>query len=347
MNDNKSPHAFILGCERSGSTWLSNVLDAHPGIEFFMEPFADYADLFRGLPNRNFHTGHKNDAMAKVVSENWEYLQRVKYTLFYNRKRGLHWKNIDSLVISGLQIIGLPKRIEQFQLLNMNLNNVPIQWQSKKTEIPTITVTKELRLNFKVGLIQRVFPQAKFIIIARHPGAQVASIMKLFQRGHLGELRKSLHSLYGDLRDSEYRVKYLAYFKALGGDPEMRELLLLWWLINYETLIKDCKRYGVDYKVVFNEDLSIYPDEQYQEILSFVGLDFHPTVRAYLTHSTVDSQRRGNNSVISPVDTVRDSSRYSKEAISKLDDEMNLSITGLYERFDVIDELCRYGESGR
>ena len=342
MNENTSPHAFILGCERSGSTWLSNVLDAHPGIEFFMEPFADYADLFPGLPSRNIHLNHENDALAKVVSEDWEHLQRVKYTLFYNRKRNLYWKKIDRLVISGLQIIGLSKRIKQFQLLNMNLNNVPIKWQSKKTAMPTLTVTKELRLNFKVGLIQRVFPQAKFIIIARHPGAQVASIMKLFQRGHLGELRKSLHSLYGDLRKSKYKVKYLAYFKELGGDPDMRELLLLWWLINYETLIEDCKRYGVDYKVVFNEDLSTYPAEHYQEILSFIGLDFHPAVRAYLAHSTVDSQRRDNNSVISPVDTIRDSSRYSKEAISNLDNEMGFSIANLYSRFNICTELSRY-----
>lgn len=347
MNDNTAPHVFILGCERSGSTWLSNVLDAHPDIEFFMEPFADYAGLFRGLPNRNFHIDHKNNDAAKVVSDNWAYLQRVKYSLFYNRKKSPYWKKIDRLVISGLQVMGFPKRVRQFQLLNMNLNNVPIQWQTKKTKIPTLTVTKELRLNFKVGLIQRVFPQAKFLIIIRHPGAQVASIMKLFQRGHLGELRESLRSLYGDLTNSDYKVKYLDYFKSLGSNPEIRELLLLWWLINYETLIEDCKRYCVDYKVVFNEDLSTYPIEQYKEILSFIGLGFHPAVRAYLTHSTMDPKRRCNNSLIPPVDTVRDSLKYSKEAISKLDDEMNSNIAKLYECFDVVEELSRYARTGK
>ena len=43
MADRSMRPVFILGCERSGSTWLGNIFDAHADVEFWMEPFADYA----------------------------------------------------------------------------------------------------------------------------------------------------------------------------------------------------------------------------------------------------------------------------------------------------------------
>jgi hypothetical protein len=43
---------FILGCG-GGSTWVSNILDAHPSVDFYMEPFADYAGIF-GFPEGMF-----------------------------------------------------------------------------------------------------------------------------------------------------------------------------------------------------------------------------------------------------------------------------------------------------
>ena len=99
MNKNNPAHAFILGCERSGSTWLSNVLDAHPDIEFFMEPFADYADLFPGFAGRNLYIEHQSDAMADVLSDGYENLLRNKYFLFYRREKSLHWKKADNIVV--------------------------------------------------------------------------------------------------------------------------------------------------------------------------------------------------------------------------------------------------------
>ena len=346
----RAPHAFILGCERSGSTWLSNVLDAHPGIEFFMEPFADYTGLFPGFPSRNLYAEHHSDAMANAVSTGYDNLAGIKYPLFYSRKRSLRWKKVDKFIIDLYTLIGkcqhfsAPDRVKQFELLNLNSVNTPIKWQVEKNEVPALVVTKELRLNFKVGLLHRVFPQAKYIIVVRHPGAQVASIMKLFERGNLGEFRRSLLSLYAHLLAYSRFDKYSNYYKCLDGENATHEMLLLWWLINYETIIEDCKRYKVDYRIVYNEDLSEHPEEEYRQIFSFLELDYTQDVQAYISHSTTGPTGKSSAAVFSPVNTVRDSSKHSKECISNIDDGLKRGISSLYEHFDVIDELSRYRE---
>lgn len=347
MNDVPPSHAFILGCERSSSTWLSNVLDAHSGVEFFMEPFAGYANLFPGFSSRNSYMEYCDDRMENILRKGYEVLPSNKYLLFYRRGRSLYWKNIDSFVgnllsrAGGWKLLGSISRVRQFQLLNLNMNNVPLKWQVKKSKIPELVITKELRLNFKVGLIQKVFPQAKYIIIVRHPGAQVASILRLFGRGNLGELRGSLHSLYEHLIGSPRFEKYSNYYQCFDEECDAQGALLLWWLINYETVIEDCRRYGVDYKVVYSEDLSEDPDGEYRKIFSFLGLDFTQGVRDYIARST-KGDGCSIKSDFSPLSTIRDSSRYSKESISSIDEEMKMGVSNLFENFNVCDELCYY-----
>jgi len=349
MNDIYSRHAFVLGCERSGSTWLSNVLDAHSDVEFYMEPFADYANLFPGLAGRNIYMDHCSNGVANILVEGYKRLPCNKYLFFYSRERSLYWKSIDSFIANLLVRIGRWKhlkilsRTNQFNLLNLNLKNVPIKWQVKKNGPFEVVVTKELRLNFKVGLIRKIFPQAKYIIIVRHPGAQVASILRLFKRGNLSELRKSLHSLYEHLNASDRFEKYSNYYQCFDVGCDVKGMLLLWWLINYETVIGDCRRFGVDYKVVYSEDLSEDTESEYRKIFSFLGLDFTQDVKNYIAYSTVEAV--GNVKADSlPLDTIRDSSRYSKESISNIDKEMKIGVSSLFENFDVYDELSRYWE---
>lgn len=350
MNVDQSSHAFILGCERSGSTWLSNVLDAHPDVEFFMEPFADYAGLFPGFPSRNLYLDHGCETLADIVSRGCDDLQRIKYLLFYKRTRSVSWKRVDRAVTRLLSDTGrwktfnTPVRVKQCELLNLNLADVPIAWQVRKSRVPVVTILKELRLNFKVGLLQRVFPQSKYIIVVRHPGAQITSIMRLFRKGHLGELRRSLHALYAYLRESDRFDKYATYYKCLDDVDNVREMLLLWWLINYEVAIEECKRYKVDYRIAYNEKLSEAPEDTFREVFSFLELEYAQNVNDYVARSTQVSGDRRSTSDISPVNTVRDSSKHSVDSIASIDDEMRLSISNLFEHFDVIDELERYRE---
>ncbi len=341
-------NAFILGCERSGSTWVSNVLDASREVEFFMEPFADYAEMFPGFPNRNLYVDHSNDTLAEVVECGLPALKKAKYAFFYNRTRNLYWKRVDRIIIGMLGSLGrwsgfdVPIRAKQFELLNLNMKDLPIGGHRKKIEIPTLSVIKELRMNFKVGLLQRVFPGAKYIIVVRHPGAQLMSIMKLFSTGRLGELRRSLLSLYPHLSCSNRFEKYSGYLRCLDGQSDMREMLLLWWLVSYETAIEDCKRYNVDYLVTYNDAISESPEEEFRKIFSFLKLDYSEEVSSFVSYSSTNSESGSDTIPLSSLNTIRDSYNYSNESILNIDNEMKIGIAKLYERYDVCEELRRY-----
>ena len=243
MNSDRSANAFVLGCERSGSTWLSNVLDVNPNVELFMEPFADYAGLFPGLVGRNVYVDDQSNTMAAIVQTGYESLPSRKYSLFYAPDRSLIWKKVDHFLATTHTYLGKllrfspALRVRQFELLNLNQRKVSGIFQVRKNTPPSLRVTKELRLNFKIGLIRRVFPDAKFVIVVRHPGAQVTSILKMLRSGHLAELERSLLSLHVHLQDSRQFEKFAGHRACLDREQVTCKSLLFWWLINYQTCL--------------------------------------------------------------------------------------------------------------
>ena len=71
-------NVFLLGCERSGSTWLANIFDAHPDVELWMEPFADYAELFPAVPDRNAWLGQATPALEVAIRQGYARLPGLK-----------------------------------------------------------------------------------------------------------------------------------------------------------------------------------------------------------------------------------------------------------------------------
>jgi hypothetical protein len=71
---------LILGCERSGSTWLSNILDSHPHVEFIMEPFVPRASLFPGFPGRNTYLANASDEIVRLIKNGYENIHDRKFS---------------------------------------------------------------------------------------------------------------------------------------------------------------------------------------------------------------------------------------------------------------------------
>ena len=164
----------------------------------------------------------------------------------------------------------------------------------------------------------------------------------MLRSGHLAELERSLLSLHVHLQDSRQFEKFAGHRACLDREQVTCKSLLFWWLINYQTAIEDCKRYNADYKIVFHEELSESPENEYQAIFSFLDIEFNDEVRAYLRHSTTGSKNNSDPAERSPLDTVRESAAYSKATILEVDEKVRLEIAALFERFDVCDELTRY-----
>jgi hypothetical protein len=313
---------FVLGCERSGSTWLSNVLDAHPDVEFFMEPFADYARIFPAVPERNVYLDEPDQAHIDEIERGYAKLHGLKYPLFYKSGRPLFLKIWDRALvtldrkISWRLTFTIPMRIQRYHLLHLNNETIPLGRQTRKHKKPGIEVTKELRLNFKTGLISKVFPDAKYLVTIRHPGAQIDSIQRLFAKNSLGELKKNLETFIEDIGKDSRFAKYKDVIRQFHRGDDLQVTLVLWWLINYEVLLEDLNRFGLEFRVVYHEDLSAHAEDEVTRILDFIELDMVPEINDYVIFS---SKPRGNIDVVSNVDTRRDSATYYREAISAVE----------------------------
>ncbi len=333
------PNLFILGCERSGSTWVSNIIDSHPDVEFFMEPFADYADIFPGFPERNFYIDHLNKCLIALVEDGYLRLFHLKY-LLRKRTGKLYLDKLEKLLVTLYKFISritrlrLPLRVEQFTSLNLNRKDSDPFLKNKEIKLVAM---KELRLNFKVGFLSKLFPKAKFLIIIRNPAVQITSIMRLIKEGHLGEMKKYLCALPEFILRVKRFEKYKLFVDKINWGQDIEDMLIAWWLINYDVLIGDCKRFNLDYKIVYHEDISENPDLRSVDVFSFIGLNYSKEVATYVKDSSTNA-----HAVNSAVDTQRDSSNYYKKQLGKVDPRLLTKISKVMDSIDIAEELNRY-----
>lgn len=339
---------FILGCERSGSTWIANILDSHPDVEFFMEPFADYASIFPGFPERNLYLSNANKNLIKLVRAQYKKLSGLKHSFFYKKDKSNPVRYLDKCLVGSCKFVSRklclrpPLIINQYDLLNLNISKMSIKRQFKKAATNTVEITKELRLNFKVGLLSRIFPDAKYIVSIRHPGAQIASILCLFEQGSLGELQKALLSFFEYIRNSKRFEIYMPLIQECDWENDIEIKLVLWWLINYETLVADLKAYKLDYYIVYHEDISEHPSKITSDILDFCGLAFNEQVKEYIAFS---SENKRNKKGYSSVDTTRDSRNYYKKKIKDVNEDLRKKCKDIFSKYVTSTEiLTHYGD---
>jgi hypothetical protein len=307
---------FLLGCERSGSTWLGNILDAHEEVDFIMEPFAPYASLFPGFPERNLYLRESSTAVEELVRQGLGRVLSKKYPLLYRPGRSVHWKVADRYVMTGLRMVhqqlsGAPGlRYLQWHLLNLNHSKVPVSMQGRKTSPPRHFVVKELRLNLKIRMLVKAVPQARFLIIVRNPAAQLTSIRRLIEKGYLQELAAALKSLSANPYQDHYPDRFEKWFES----DVLVDVLVAWWFLNYEILIADVRDSGVPMMLIRHEQLAAGPNVWSEKILAFLGLSLSQSVKEYLQSSTGTPPRSS-----SPLDTFRHSADHSRATICNAD----------------------------
>ena len=309
-----SPHLFILGVERSGSTWLANIFDSSEDTLFFMEPFAAFNKVFDGFPGRLLHTAQADPFLKEVVQEGVQKLYACKYPLF-DYHGAASWEK--RLTYAALQAhaclarrLRMPPPVAYTRYRQINLNRLenPALPQQKAEAFEKVVI-KEVRLNLKIKLITEVFPGSKFIVIIRNPLSQVHSMLKLIGRGSLHQLRRSLYAFNDYARSNERFDKYREA-GAFTGDKSLLERAVTYWFVNYNTLIEDLEAKGADYRVARHEELSEEPVTRARKLFGFAGLKFGEATERYIQRSTA-----GAKEVASPVDTTRSSSTYYARAL--------------------------------
>lgn len=324
---------FLLGTERSGSTWLANILDAHPAVDLVMEPFADYAGLFPEIPDRNVCVEHGSAELCRALQAGYARLPGFQHPWLYRPGRSPWLRRGEQRAVQGLRRVlrrgaGLsPQRLERYVLLQLNSLETPSAHLTRKRRPAALRVTKELRLNFKVPLLREAFPEARFLVVLRHPGAQIASILAWMQRGRLGELSRALTGLRDAARGQErLRAPAEALFT---GSPEdgLVTALAAWWALQHAVLLADLERVGAPHTIVRYERLAQDAGAEVEGLLGFAGLDAAVEVERYVAWSAAGDPRGG-----SPTETVRRSAAYAREAMAAVPPSVEAALRRVRDR---------------
>ncbi len=337
MAQRSARQVFLVGCERSGATWLANIFDAHPRAELWMEPCAPHARLLERPVAREIHAA-RVAGTGGALGEAFADLGRHKYPLAYRRGRSLLWSSLDRGATRAISRIArriagrTPLWVARYELLNLNQSEVPWAWRTRKRRGADVEVTKDVRLGLQVPLLARAFPQARFLVMVRHPVAQVASMYRSIEVGDLPELA-ALLPRFPDAVARQPRLRALR--ELVARVEERRDLatsLAFYWLVNYQTVLEDLSACGATHRVVRHEELSGEPEAVASGLLDWCGLGSDPAVLSYVSRSSRSEVVRP-----SPLDTARDSRSVALRALLRAPVVVRDSVVAL------LDEAVKTG----
>lgn len=342
-------YVFILGCERSGSTWLSNIIDAHPQAVYFMEPFADYLCIFPEFPHRNDYLDHCDPALRDCVKDRINRLYHYKNPFVEADHRSALITVVEANIVKVYRKLGRielkegPLILQRQYSLGMNRyrSNSGIRIRKYIADPENgANVIKELRVNLKVPFFAGAFPNATYLVSLREPGAQIQSILERVKKGSLRELLRALdifpaHTLGHD-RFSDYH-RALRNWCCL----DLTQRLALWWRVQYETLLADLEACGLKFMVIQNETLSEDTGSLIEEMFDFCGLTVDSEVKKYVDVSTSTKTLSEHGTL----DTMRDSKTYFRNRIGQVAPEIRAAIKEAWSIFPVRKDLIgRYGK---
>ena len=302
---------FVLGIQRSGTTWLANIFDSSPETLLLFEPFAPRYNIFKQFPHEFIYIAPPAPFLGNRIKEKLPELVDSKSVFFKRSDISYLSFAFERFVMRSLLQVDRvirSSRLEfahQYQLLNLNrMNDRNLFFP--KDKIPKTYVIKELRLNSKVDLLAHTYPNAKFIFIVRHPVAVVHSILTWFRRGHLGELMSNL-DIFADCMASQ--VVFQPYLDKIefckNRGAEYR--LALHWLLNSEIILKQFEK-NTRTRIVIYENLAKDPMTVIRDLFDFAGLELDLQAEKYVNKSSTNSLAK-----MGVIDTERKSATYYKK----------------------------------
>ena len=189
---------FLLGLERSGSTWLSTILDSSPHTRSYIEPFALANQLFPEFPDRTSYLASSVPHLQQIIEKGFRSLPVHKYPLFHSPKerrlgRWITAALLDLQTLAG-SWMGRKRSLAAIRFRELQYHALENHLCFEKHLPAELVFIKELRLSFKIAILHDLWPDARYIIIIRNPLSQVASMLRLISEGSLIELRCALGS---------------------------------------------------------------------------------------------------------------------------------------------------------
>jgi hypothetical protein len=313
---------FILGTQRSGTTWLANIFDSHPGCLHFYEPFAPAYGLFPYFPHEVTWLEPPAEALAARLRHDLPRLVDVRSRLFDPVRASRRQFTFEAHLMGTIQRmcrrahLPVPGFASQFNLVHLNrLGQHPFAWFAKHAHIDAVAI-KEVRLYFKAAFLAEAFPQAKFVHVVRHPAGVVNSMNSYLKKGRLVEIRDNI-GRFADTVGAQPRFAPYGPLLSRARAGTLPEKLATYWRVANETLAETlCGMRGRAYPLVY-EELATDPLGKVAEMFAWCGLPMPATTEAYVRESSTSKTERQT-----VLDTKRVSATYYKDGVKKTPPEV-------------------------
>jgi hypothetical protein len=268
---------LVFGLPRSGTSWLGKIFDSHPETLYRHEPDkrVRLADVPVVFPVERL--GAHRDALDS-------FLQRV----LANRSPGVTGK--------------LPAFRKSYRSLPRHLARTTLAAAAKalprrlceRVQVPDLIdpghpgprlVWKSINSVGRLGALARLLPEAKALLLLRHPCGQIASILRGHAAGKFhGPLPSEHYRIFEMLVETEPGRAHGLTLDALRALQPVERMA--WrWVLFLEKAIADLAGLA-NCRLLRYEDLCAAPFAGSRELLGFAGLGWHPQTEAFLREST-------------------------------------------------------------
>lgn len=302
---------LLFGPPRSGTTWIAKIFDSHPEVVYRHEPDAVYplADI----------------PLLVGQEEYQEYAPALKeYT---SRLLGMsHYRVCGKLPLPPKSYAGPFRR--RWQLLSIacartaaraSLNMSVYEPAHRLIGSTPPVVWKSVSGLGRLGALMHAHPQAKAVLILRHPCGYVSSQLRGSVEKRFGSSgakkgrRKVLPPPLRPLAKQEYGLTNEDY-----GDLSREESLTWRWLLFQEWARRQTAN-SPNCKMVWYDDLCRNPEEGFKDLFAFTGLEWTSHTEDFL-RKTVSSQKDHYYSVFKDplVAATRWQEELSPEAVDRI-----------------------------
>ncbi len=284
---------FIVGMTRGGNTWLGKIFDAHPDVFYRHEP--DSILKTRTLPA--FCEDQELDRYLPMAQEYFEAVFKVRTSKAIGTFPIMpkSYLSFSQHQLKRALVIGA-KGFEKTGVFSRFFRDLKLPEMAGSGHVHH--VVKSIAALGRMNLFSRLYPEAKIILLLRHPAGQVASAIKAISSDKIDGQPPATEDwgIYRDLAaTAQGRSKGLTLSGFQSQDPVER---LTWrWAISNDKALDDLEGQA-NVRTVLYEELCKDPVAVSRSLFEFSGLDWRQEVEEFVAQSSTGSNANTYDRVI-------------------------------------------------
>ncbi|MAL59272.1 MAG: hypothetical protein CMC14_04415 [Flavobacteriaceae bacterium] len=246
---------LITGSNRSGSTWVGQVLEAHGKVDVIIEPLNLNRIKRYGIINYDFW-------YPKVHTKS---IEKEKLSILLNYYLTINYRTAFKQFFSSYE------GHNTYQSLKKRL---------RRASKP-IKLLKDPTALFSIPWLVNTF-QIKPIILIRHPAAYVLSIKEKNWWFDFDHFLKQPDFFIGNLEP--FKGEVIAFKKEEDSRSIVDNAALLWKI--FYAQVKEYQEKYPEWFYISHEELSINPLQHFKSMCQYLDLEFNESIKKYITAST-------------------------------------------------------------